>query len=63
VGVLGGSEVAIWPDGAHVAPEFGLHLGLTRLRPSGWFFPFFAEVLYTITKEGGFVRLVVGVGL
>lgn len=62
-GVLGGSAVVFLSDGPHVGGQVGLHLGLTRLRPSGWWFPFFAEVLYLFDGQGGFVRLVVGVGL
>lgn len=49
--------------GPHLAGQVGLHAGLTRLRPSGWWFPLFAEVLSLFGDQAGFVQLLVGVGL
>lgn len=51
--------------GSQTAATFfgGLHLGMTRLRPSGWWFPVFVEVgLQSFAVNSGW-RLSVGVGL
>ncbi len=72
VGLFLGAGAAI--DGALVLPSFlsGLHLGLCRMRPSGWWFPVFIEVgteVFSVDLDGkpyvieALWRLTVGVGL
>lgn len=60
----------VFVDPTIVAPSFlgGIHFGLTRLRPSGWWFPFFVEVgmeffWYQAELTSARWRLAVGVGI
>lgn len=45
------------------AGEAGLHFGFTRLRPSGWWFPFFLEVILNFNDRGAGARLIAGIAL
>ena len=72
VGFFAGAGVEVNPT--VVLPSFvgGIHLGMTRLRPSGWWFPLFVELgvaffIYEFQGKtdiaGAVWRLSVGVGL
>ncbi len=68
VGLFAGGGAG-FVDPAITTPSFlgGIHFGLTRLRPSGWWFPFFVEVgmefFFGREPAIGLWRLGVGVGI
>ncbi len=59
VGVLPASETSATAPSLMV----GVHLGMTRLRPSGWWFPFFLEVAYEVAGAPPSFRFAAGIGL
>lgn len=65
IGFLVGAGVLPATETSTTAPAFmaGLHLGMTRLRPSGWWFPFFLEVAYEVAGAPPSFRFAAGVGL
>ena len=71
-GLFAGAGGAFESDRASASFLGGVHLGLTRLRPSGWWFPLFVEVGVQVFSFGGsgtpqvtapLWRVAVGVGL
>ena len=74
VGLFGGAGVGVDSLGGFAVSGLGgVHLGLSRLRPSGWWFPFFVEVglesttwrdpTYGLTPSTAHWRFAAGVGL